>query len=191
MRKRTPAGKRFSVFPHFTRERWLILAQLITLAVLVLGLQFLFNTTGGTLFMFTSVGGPLAGVAIAIVLGVAIHDFRKSHSLFSYEAYEPGEVIVRQGEPGDCAYFIQSGQVEVVNGQGSVVANLSEGEYFGEMALLSDAPRSATVRAAAPTSLAVLGKENFTAMCSLLPSTKEGFLKRIQERAMQSAPRRP
>ena len=186
MKKGSAAGKRFSVVPHFTRERWLILAQLITLAVLVLGLQFVFNTTGLTVFMFTSVGGPLAAVAMAIVLGVAIHDFRKSHSLFNYETHEPGEIIVRQGEPGECAYFIQSGQVEVVNGQGNVVAQLSEGEYFGEMALLSDAPRSATVRAAAPTRLAVLGKENFTAMCSLLPSTKEGFLKKIQERAMKA-----
>ncbi len=174
------------LWPHVTQERCLVLAQLLTLAALACALRFLFHTNARTVFMFTVVGGTLASVAMAIVIAAAIHAFLKRHSLFIYETREPGEIIVREGDPGDCVYFIQSGQVEVVDGQESVIAELREGEYFGEMALVSNAPRVATVRAATNTRLAVLGKDNFATMCRLLPATKEGFLQTIQQRAMRA-----
>ncbi|HJX15151.1 MAG TPA: cyclic nucleotide-binding domain-containing protein, partial [Candidatus Deferrimicrobiaceae bacterium] len=63
--------------------------------------------------------------------------------------YRPGEVIVRQGEVGDCMYVIQSGRVEVVReheGKEIRLAELGEGDFFGEMALFEKDVRSATVR---------------------------------------------
>ncbi len=63
--------------------------------------------------------------------------------------YRAGEVIVRQGEVGDCMYVIQAGKVEVVreNGGREVrLAELGEGDFFGEMALFEHDVRSATVR---------------------------------------------
>lgn len=63
--------------------------------------------------------------------------------------YQDGEVIVRQGEVGNCMYVIQSGKVEVVeeiNGQTVPLAVLGENDFFGEMALFEDDVRSATVR---------------------------------------------
>jgi flavin-dependent dehydrogenase len=64
--------------------------------------------------------------------------------------YQPGEVIVRQGEPGDCMYIIQDGRVEVSmeeNGVEVQIAVLGPGELFGEMAICDGEVRSATVRA--------------------------------------------
>ncbi|MBI4334383.1 MAG: cyclic nucleotide-binding domain-containing protein [Chloroflexi bacterium] len=64
--------------------------------------------------------------------------------------YRAGEIIVRQGEQGDCMYVIQSGQVEVLrsnNGQEVRLAVLGEGDIFGEMAIFQKEARSATVRA--------------------------------------------
>lgn len=63
--------------------------------------------------------------------------------------YNSGEIIVRQGDVGDCMYFIQSGKVEVIrenDGKEVKLAELGQGEFFGEMALFEKGVRSATVR---------------------------------------------
>jgi putative ABC transport system ATP-binding protein len=71
-----------------------------------------------------------------------------------------GEEIVRQGEAGDRFYLIRSGLVEVIR-DGKPVARLGEGEFFGEAALLTGAPRNATVRALEPSTLFSLHKDEF------------------------------
>ena len=63
--------------------------------------------------------------------------------------YNSGEIIVRQGDVGECMYFIQSGRVEVIresDGKDVKLAELGHGEFFGEMALFGKGVRSATVR---------------------------------------------
>ena len=66
------------------------------------------------------------------------------------KVYQDGEVIVQQGESGNCMYVIQSGTAEVVeevNGKTVPMAVLGENDFFGEMAIFEDQVRSATVRA--------------------------------------------
>ncbi len=171
--------------------RWsLVGAQILVLIALALGFPFLLRTTGGSLFLFSSLAPLLVFVSIGIVLWVAIDSFRKRHRLFTSESYDQGQVIIRQGEPGDCAYFIQSGEVEVLqesDGDQVVLRILHAGDYFGEMALLSGQPRTASVRALTPTKVAVLGKQNFLTMLQMIPSTREDILTTVQERAMRSA----
>src|SRR5574341_2228950 len=80
------------------------------------------------------------------------------------------EPIVRQGERADCMYIVQAGQVEVLveKPEGDIrLSVLEPGDVFGEMALFSKAPRSATVRA--------LGDAR------VLRVNKDGFLKRVHE----------
>jgi flavin-dependent dehydrogenase len=65
------------------------------------------------------------------------------------QVYRPGEIIIRQGEVGDCMYVIQAGKVEVIReheGEEIRLAELGEGDFFGEMALFEKDVRSATVR---------------------------------------------
>jgi CRP-like cAMP-binding protein/Zn-dependent protease len=72
----------------------------------------------------------------------------------------PGQSIIRQGEPGDAFYAVRSGQVEVIE-DGSTVAVLGPGSHFGEVALLLDVPRTATVRARTPVRAFRLEREGF------------------------------
>lgn len=77
--------------------------------------------------------------------------------------YEDGDVIIRQGDPGDCMYVIQSGSVEVVLEDGShsvPVAVLAEGDFFGEMALFEREVRSATVRARGQARILTVDRTN-------------------------------
>jgi len=67
------------------------------------------------------------------------------------KTYSRGELIVRQGDAGECMYVVQSGKVEVLreeDGREVLLAELGEGDFFGEMALFEKEVRSATIRAA-------------------------------------------
>jgi CRP-like cAMP-binding protein len=73
---------------------------------------------------------------------------------------QPGEILCREGDPGDYFYIIVSGEAEVRKGR-RVVTTLGAGEIFGEMSLLTGEPRSATVVACTPMELYQLTQENF------------------------------
>ncbi|HEV8154035.1 MAG TPA: MFS transporter [Gaiellales bacterium] len=73
-----------------------------------------------------------------------------------------GEAIFSQGEAGDRFYLIESGQASVVQ-DGTEVARLAEGGYFGEIALVQDIPRTATVRATSDLALLALDRDEFIA----------------------------
>lgn len=80
------------------------------------------------------------------------------------KVYKDSEIIIKQGEPGDCMYVIQEGLVEVVNQtvQGEVqLALRGKGEFFGEMAIFEREVRSATVRAVGDARVLTIDKKNF------------------------------
>ena len=82
-----------------------------------------------------------------------------------------GTVVFREGEPGDCAYVIESGTVEISTRRGGervVIAERFAGEIFGEMAIVDNRPRSATVTAATECSLLVLSAEQVQARMQAL-----------------------
>jgi CRP-like cAMP-binding protein len=72
----------------------------------------------------------------------------------------PGQTIVQEGQVGDAFYAIGSGQVEVIQGD-HIVGSLGPGAFFGEVALLEDVPRTATVRALSPVRAFRLEREGF------------------------------
>jgi MFS family permease len=74
--------------------------------------------------------------------------------------YQPNRIIVRQGEPGDEAFLIEDGMAEVKSDE-TVVSQLGPGEIFGEIALLYDVPRTASVRSLTSMVVWRLDRESF------------------------------
>lgn len=99
----------------------------------------------------------------------------------SWRSYPPGEAIVSEGEAGDAFYAIGSGQVEVERG-GVRVATLGHGDHFGELALLHDAPRNASVTTIAPTRAFRLDRHGFEAVVA--ESLRDGT-EHPEERSME------
>jgi len=74
--------------------------------------------------------------------------------------FAPGEAIVRQGDKGIGFYLILAGKAQVER-HGKPVASLGPGQFFGEMALVDDQPRTADVKASAPVRCLVLSSWEF------------------------------
>lgn len=77
------------------------------------------------------------------------------------EMYHKGDKIVVEGEQGENFYLIESGSCKVYNEKLGEITTLSKGDYFGEIALLNDLPRQATVEALDNVIVATLGKSGF------------------------------
>jgi trk/ktr system potassium uptake protein len=89
-------------------------------------------------------------------------------------SFEPGETVFRQGEVGDAFYIVYKGSVTVRLKRmlflSKTVATLSEGDFFGEIALVSSEPRTATIVAAGPTLLFTLISDDFQFVLSENPA---------------------
>jgi NADH:quinone reductase (non-electrogenic) len=100
--------------------------------------------------------------------------------------FEPGNFIVRQGDVGDQFYVIVSGQVEVFrempDGQQIKLAQLSQGEYFGETSLLTGKRRNASVRALGPVDLMCIGRDEFHTLAGAWLKFSESVQELSEER---------
>ncbi len=94
----------------------------------------------------------------------------------------PGERLIRQGEAGDTFYAIGAGQADVVR-DGELVASLGPGQHFGEIALLTDEPRNATVTAHTPLRVFALDREGFISV--IARTFRRGAAERTPDRNME------
>jgi ATP-binding cassette subfamily B protein len=98
---------------------------------------------------------------------------------FATERFTEEETIFEEGEAGYKMYIVVRGQVEVLTtgptGEERQLAVLRDGDYFGEMALLENIPRTATVRARAPTILLTLEREQFDHLLNSVPDLRLAF----------------
>lgn len=100
-----------------------------------------------------------------------------------------GETIFREGDRGDLFYVIARGEVAVFKGAGisqRELVRLGPGDVFGEMALISNEPRSATIITTAPTDLLRLSQENFTILMDQNERFAQRILRMISKRLQQS-----
>lgn len=96
-------------------------------------------------------------------------------------SFPVGASIVRKGEPGIAFYIILSGGAEVRQGA-RVLATLAPGQFFGEMTLLDEQPRSADVVTTSPTECAVLSRWEFWGFAKSEPEVLQGVLQEMARR---------
>lgn len=104
------------------------------------------------------------------------------------ESADPGEVILKQGSAGNSAYFVLSGRCEVRRGagKGKRLAWLDPGDFFGELAIIAPAPRSASIIAVEPSEVLVLTGFEFRSALTSSKSMALHLVKVLAERLQHS-----
>lgn len=93
--------------------------------------------------------------------------------------FRRGEVLFHMGDPGDALFVVTSGAVKISlpseEGDEAIIATVREGEFFGELALLDGAPRSATATALEPTETLVLPRPRFRELIATEPVLRDAL----------------
>ena len=99
------------------------------------------------------------------------------------QKFAPGEIIIKEGDPGHSFYLLESGEAGAYKGEPSnKVLDYKKGDFFGELALLNDAPRAASVVASSDVKVATLGKNAFQRLLGPV----EGILRRTRYQGVKS-----
>lgn len=110
---------------------------------------------------------------------------------YKTKVFKAGEVIIRENTPGNCAYIVESGEVEVskdIGNQRVVFSEIGKGSVFGEMCLLlKDTMRSATVTAVTDTSVKIWSKPEFDKILRSLSPSVQTLFEMIEERLRETA----
>jgi CRP-like cAMP-binding protein len=98
-----------------------------------------------------------------------------------------GKILTREGETAQEFFVIIDGEVDVTKG-GTRLRTLGEGEFFGEIGLFEDVPRTATVTAVTPLRFFVLTRQSFWGMIDSMPQVERKILRALARRLMAQDP---
>lgn len=167
--------------------RLLTLAGILSVAGQLSAIAFMLRTTPYTTFIFMTFGAAMIVAGMALFGWVLFKDLSARARSLVESRFQAGEFIFRQGDAGDRIYVLKSGEVEVIRQdpeKGEVVlARLAKGTYFGEMALLSNAPRNASVRAATDGTALAIERADFHTLFSSVPAFEKSIRDVLKERA--------
>jgi len=113
--------------------------------------------------------------------GISNADLQRIAESAKERRFEAGAPIVSAGEPGHGFYLIINGRVEVTRGD-RTIATLGPGDYFGELALIREMPRNATVVAKDPTTCLALARWDFKGIVVANPSIAIRLLETVASR---------
>ena len=119
---------------------------------------------------------------VPLFSGVPARHVRKIAAVGSAASFHPKTRIVSAGDPGDAFYIVLAGRAEVQPGRGRPRVEIGPGAYFGEMALLDGAPRSATVVAKTETICLMLTRKQFERVLKDEPAVAHALLRTLAAR---------
>ena len=162
------------VHPH---DRYLALSGLLTAFGLLTAIVFTLRSTPYLMVLFLGAGVACVIAGAAIFAALLVADVRsRLHSVVE-RAFKAGDVVFKEGDFPDRLYLIGKGEAQVTKeaGGGSLVvlATLGPGEFFGEIGIIGNTPRTATVRAATDLETLSIHRDYFTSLLTYLPSWKE------------------
>jgi len=164
------------------RNKLLFALQGLTAVGVLMTIALLLHVGPYTLFMFMTVAQGL--ILVSVVLSSIILITLKTNIV--QEHFGPGQVIFRKGDLGDKLYIVVHGEVEVVDEETgkdeNIIAKLGAGQCFGEMSLVRDKPRMATVRSRTGVSLVSLDREGFRALFVNLSPLRRMLENMVEER---------
>lgn len=173
--------------PLYRHKKHLIVAGLAGLIGLLTALLYMVHSTPYTMILFVTIGQMLTLSGIVIYVYVVATDIKANLESVVEQRFKQGEIIFRQGEIGDRVHVIIKGEVEVVREEKErgpmVLARLGPEEYFGEMALLRNAPRSATVRALTDVETLTIHQTDFAELFAHVPALRKSVESMMRRRS--------
>jgi hypothetical protein len=174
---------REAIHPH---ERPLIVSGILSLVGLALGIVYVLWSTPYTMIAFLGLGQLAITSAGVIFLAIIVLDLRTRLQSVVEKRFSAGETVFRQGEFPDRLFLIGEGEAEVIreatHGEDILLARLKPGEFFGEMGILGDSPRSATVKAATDLRTLSIHRSYLGPILTYLPAWKEKVKEEYAER---------
>jgi CRP/FNR family cyclic AMP-dependent transcriptional regulator len=122
---------------------------------------------------------------VPLFAGVPARHVRKIASLGHVARFDARAPIVNVGDPGEAFYVILNGRAKVRRGRGRAAVELGPGAYFGEMALVDGAPRSATIVAETETACLVLARKPFVKILENEPAVALRLLRTLAGRVRE------
>lgn len=166
--------------------RMLLTAGSLAVAGLATALLYHVRFTPYTMVLFMMAGQGLILLAAALFLYAVWSGVRARLRSIVEKRYEAGEIVFRQGDKADRLYVIGKGEADVVRetpgAPDVVLVRLGEGQFFGEIGILGETPRTATVRAATDLEVLSIHRSYFTSLYSYLPMLREKVLSTYRER---------
>ena len=118
---------------------------------------------------------------VPLFAGLSKKELRTIAHLATYLEEPAGAVLTSEGESGNEFIIVLEGAVEVQQG-GEVIATRGAGDYFGEIALMDDRPRTATIVAKTAVEIEVIGRQEFTGMLAEVPELAGKIMATMAER---------
>lgn len=111
-----------------------------------------------------------------------------SNQFETYQSFNQGQIIFREGDPGDQLYIVAEGEVDIVT-DSQLLETVKTGGIFGEMALIDDKPRSATAIARTDCVLAPVSRQHFLTLVERTPLFALQVMRVMAERLRRVNPR--
>jgi CRP/FNR family transcriptional regulator, cyclic AMP receptor protein len=127
---------------------------------------------------------------LPLFAGLPIDQIASLEAMTQRRWFKRGEVVFHKGDPGDTLFVIVEGQVKIVlpseSGEEALLAVLDEGEFFGELSLIDEQPRSATIVASEPTETLVLHRDSFLQSVTSSPDLAIHMLQVLSRRLREA-----